>query len=297
MNRLISWLSKRKKISFLISIAYLTAISLGHLKVSGFFDWLKEQLTFGVYDSMMRDLGAVLLLLLSLVLLHHIRKDKRRRTMGIVWWLFTAGLIVGSYEALIVFSVETIHFVQYALLAIPVFALTMSFGETVGWVTLMGALDEAYQYFVLYAGNRTVYLDFNDIILNLVGAGTGVLMIYTLADIESAPLTLRARSLKRRLVSPWALTTISVIMAGLALHLSGIVELYPEASAASAPVVLSRKLPPFRFWLRPDVGKSFHILTPAQGILVAIVLTGVYSLMDFRFAGGPHEGGTGRKTE
>jgi glycopeptide antibiotics resistance protein len=106
---------------------------------------------------------------------------------------------VGSYEVLIVFSVETIHFVQHALLAVPVFALTMSFGETVGWVTLMGAVDEAYQYFVLYAGNKTVYFDFNDIILNLVGTGIGVLMIYTLSDLKSAPFTAQAHAARRRL--------------------------------------------------------------------------------------------------
>lgn len=77
---------------------------------------------------------------------------------------------------------EAIHFIQYAFLAIPVFALTLRPSQTVFWAALMGALNEAYQYFVLYPDNREVYFDFDDIVLNLIRAGIGVVMIFTLSD-------------------------------------------------------------------------------------------------------------------
>lgn len=280
MNTLLCWLSKRRSFTCLLVVGYLIAVSLGHKQVSNFFDWIRAEFSFRVYDSVMLDIGVILLFLFSLIILDRIRRDRNRRTTLIAWWCFTTALVVGSYEVLIVFSVETIHFLQYAIMAVPVFALTMSFGETVGWVTLMGALDEAYQYFVIYAGEKTVYFDFNDIILNLVGAGMGVLMIYTLSDLKSAPFDAHSPA-RSRLISPSAALIASVAVVGFLLHLSGIVELYPEASASGSPlVVLSRKLAPARFWLKPDVGKSFHILSAAQGILTGLVLVAGYSVMD-----------------
>lgn len=284
MNRLILWFSRRRLFTFCCLVAYLISVCLGHKVVSDFFDWMRDVLSFPVYNSLLLATAAVLFLIFSLVLFNRIWRDKTRRVARMAWFFLTAALAVGAYEVLIVFSIETIHFIQYALPALPVFALTMNFGETVGWVTLMGALDEAYQYFVIYANYKTVYFDFNDIMLNLVGAGIGVLAIYTLSDLNAPPFSGKERTAvrsSRHFLSPSRALTISVIAMGFVLHLAGIIEPYHEASASSAPIVLSRKLPAAHFWLRPHIGKTFHILSPIQGIIVGLTLMGVYSLMDY----------------
>jgi VanZ family protein len=98
---------------------------------------------------------------------------------------------------LVVFNVENIHFPQYAVLTLTIFALFKHFGATVFWVTLSGVFDEGYQYFVLYRNNNIVYLDFNDIVLNLIGAGIGVALIYTLSDLKSESLAFHANSSRK----------------------------------------------------------------------------------------------------
>lgn len=280
MNRLILWFSRRRLFTFSCAVAYLVAVSLCHKVVSNFFDWMRDVLSFRIYNSLMLEAAAVLFFLFLLVVLRGIVLDKTRRFARIAWLFFTVALVTGAYEVLIVFSIETIHFLQYALLALPVFALTMNFGETVGWVTLMGAVDEAYQYFVIYASNKTVYFDFNDIMLNLVGAGIGVLAIYILSDLDAPPFIAEWGS-RRPFRSASKALALSVIVMGFALHLLGVIEPYPEANASAAPVVLSRKLPSPHFWMTPHIGKTFHILSPPQGIVLGLVLVGAYSLMDY----------------
>ncbi len=72
--------------------------------------------------------------------------------------------------SLIIYPSERIHYLQYGLLtciaykaigrALP--AALMGF--------IIGYLDEAHQYWVLYANDPTVYFDWNDVVLNLMAA-------------------------------------------------------------------------------------------------------------------------------
>ena len=80
-----------------------------------------------------------------------------------------------AYRGLFAVNSEAIHFVQYGILALLLIPLVRRCGETIVLVTLLGILDEAYQYWVLH-GDWGVYYDFNDVVLNLLGAAMGVLV-------------------------------------------------------------------------------------------------------------------------
>jgi hypothetical protein len=277
MTRLLLWLSGRRTFAALLAFVYFAGVVLPHRLVSGVFDRMAEVLSFPVYNDVLLAISVSLMVILSLFLLRAVRNGEDRKVQ-VVCWLFTAGLVVASYHLLIVFSVEAIHFIQYALLTLPVFALTLSFGRTVFWVTLLGAVDEAYQYFVLYADNREVYFDFNDIVLNLIGAGIGVMMIFTLSRARTA-------SSRQELKSPDKnraplIVTASLLLAGIVLVAGGAVTFYPDASASETAITLSRKPAPSQFWEKPKKGKSFHILHPAEGILLISLLIPCYSLLD-----------------
>lgn len=280
MDRLILRLSRRRLFTALLAAGYFAAVVLSHKEVSRVFDWLREALSFEVYDSTMLTAGLFVGVLFALFILIKIKEGGGRRVKA-ASWLLTAALVGASYEVLIVFSVEVIHFIQYALLALPVFALTLRYGETVFWATLLGAVDEAYQYFVLYADNKEVYFDFNDIVLNLVGAGIGVLIIYTLSDTKAASFSGPAGSGKTRKRAPFVAAAFLLLIC-LSMFVTGAVKFYPEEGASGAPIVLSRKPAPSRFWEEPKMGKSFHILHPFEGVLLASFLIPWYSLMDRR---------------
>jgi hypothetical protein len=196
--------------------------------------------------------------------------------------LLTGFLVVASHHTLIVFNVENIHFPQYALLAIPVFALVGRFGETVFWVTLLGALDESYQYFVLYRDNNTVYLDFNDIILNLIGAGIGVVLIYLSSPPPGLPAAGKPKNPKRLFSPAASVVALILLLVSLFFVVPGHLPFSSEASAFTDPSVLSRRPLPKTFWVEPEIGKKFHICGPSEGIISAALLIAFYATMDCR---------------
>jgi hypothetical protein len=162
MTKLIIWLSERKLFTLVITIAYTITVVLMHRQVNECFDWIRKQLSFRVYDDWLLYIGIFITIILGIFILWKVVKGEQHQRK-ILFLLCTIFLMVIGYEMLVVFSIELIHYPQYAILAILIFSLLKRFDETVFWVTLLGAIDEAYQYFVLYQGNKTLYLDFNEI--------------------------------------------------------------------------------------------------------------------------------------
>jgi VanZ family protein len=279
MDRLIAWLSERKPFTVILAFTYLTVVIFFHKDISGIFDWLSEKLSFKVYNELIFAISLIITVVFGVFVLITILKGERR-FLKIFYWVFTAFLVFLSYKTLVVFNVENIHFPQYAILTLPAFVFFKHFAETVFWVALSGAFDEAYQYFVLYRNNN-VYLDFNDIVLNLIGAGIGVVLIYTLLDKKSESVALHA-NMSRRWSRFIAFTiTACILFGGMLLYATGILRFYPEANAPNALIVLSRIPAQTHFWVIPTVGKPFHIFHPVEGIFFSAILIACYSLLDY----------------
>jgi hypothetical protein len=80
-------------------------------------------------------------------------------------------------QSLLVASVENIHYPQYALLA--VLLGRAGFAAEASWLaaTGLGVIDELYQYLFLPRG-RPTYLDWNDMVLNGLGAAFGTVALF-----------------------------------------------------------------------------------------------------------------------
>ena len=280
MERLIAWFSERRLLSVTLASTYLIAVIVFHRSVSAIFDWLSERLSFKVYNDFIFLISLIVVVVCGVFVLVKIVKGERR-CQKIIYCTFTAFLVVVSYKTLVVFNVENIHFPQYAILALPVFALLKHFGATVFWVTLFGAFDEAYQYFILYRNVNTVYLDFNDIVLNLIGAGIGVVLIYTLSDLKSESPAFCPNSSGRCNKFIILAVTACILLGGVSLYAAGILRFYPDPSAAEPPILLSRIPAQTQFWTIPTYGKPFHIFHPVEGIIFSAILIACYSLMDY----------------
>jgi len=280
MDRLIAWLSERKLFTLILACTYLAVVILFHREVSAIFDWLSEKLSFKVYNNLIFLISLMVFVICGVFVLMRIVKGERR-CLKIIYWMFTVFLVVISYQMLVVFNVENIHFPQYAVLVFPVFALFKHFGATVFWVTLSGGFDEMYQYFVLLRNNNTVYLDFNDIVLNVIGAGVGVALIYTLSDLKSESFAFHENSSWKWNKFIMFTATACILFGGTSLYAAGILRFYPEANAPNALIVLSRIPAPTQFWTIPTHGKPFHIFHPVEGMFVSAILIACYSLMDY----------------
>ena len=82
-----------------------------------------------------------------------------------------------AQQTLLVSNVELIHLPQFGLLA---FLLTVAgLPPQTAWLvaTFAGALDEAYQWRVIYAHLPNTYFDWNDIVLNAIGAAWSVILL------------------------------------------------------------------------------------------------------------------------
>ena len=281
MNALILWLSRRKHFTAVITLGYIIVNILCHDVTQALYKKAEKLLSLEIMNAVVIIVCLIILGGFSWAAIKQ-NKSGTHRALKLTYGIFTAVLIMASSNTLIAKNVELIHFPQYALLVIPVFALTMRFGETVAFVTLLGAADEAYQYLVLHRSWVGIY-DFNDVILNLIGAGAGIVLILVLADLEPSSNPGSTYSLRDLVRSVGLMTTGILILSGLLMYATGLLQLFPGDNAPHALILLNRGVPPSGFWQQPLPSlKRFHILHPGEGILLVAVLTTVYVWLDFR---------------
>ena len=162
---------------------YFPVVSLAHLEFSHWLVRLRST-QFGVFAF--KDLVPFVAVASGLALIAWVLwKARRSARPGPVlgYWLIWA-ICIGLSDRFLTYSVpEYAHYPQYAALAwLLARALDpdrsrLLVGRVLFWVTLLGTIDEIQQY-VWLAPSYGEYLDFNDILANLLGAAAGVLIYY-----------------------------------------------------------------------------------------------------------------------
>ena len=96
-----------------------------------------------------------------------------------------AAVIAIAQALIVVNGIEAIHYPQYALMAWLLVRTGMGLERSWLTATALGAVDEIWQWQTL---PRAVpgYLDWNDILLNAVGAALGVLIVVRMRRAPSA---------------------------------------------------------------------------------------------------------------
>jgi hypothetical protein len=279
VNGLITFLIEHKLFAGIIGGLYYMSTVFLHEEVSRISVWFQKELTTSVYNEVLAITGIVIVCFFAFYIFKRVREGDDRK-FKIIYLILTLTLITVSFHTLLTINAEYIHFFQYAILAIPIFALTLKYGETVFWVTVLGVLDEAYQYFVLYPDFR--YFDFNDVILNLLGGGIGAILILT---------TMKGVTFRGYRPRIWTGAVSRVMVASVVLlagiyisYLAGLVQLFPDPESSGNSILLNRGPAPSAFWTTVKWGKTFHILSPVEGILITGILVGFYSFIDYRIS-------------
>ena len=206
-------------------------------------------------------------------------------------WSFVAALTVGAYILCIAVSSEVVHFFQYAILAVPLYALTRCALDTVAIAAILGAIDEGYQFLVL---NPTwaIYFDYNDVLIDAIGAGLGVLWLLSALDYGA---TSRGKGVIRvaahtivRSPAVWAMVAIAITV--VILLGAGIFVVDGLEHDAGFYMALNRDEVRESFWVDEHwAGKPFHVLRPIPG--TALILL---SILPFAALGVQGQGTSGR---
>jgi len=228
-------------------------------------------------------IGAVLLLL---AVARQLRQHPRRRTLAAGWLLWL--LAVLAIDRWLTYSTaEYFHYPQYALLAWLIAYLIDPQrrrwlpGRVLFWTTLLGAVDELLQYLWITA-HYSHYVDFNDVLVNLVAAAAGVLLYYGAAQRPPPGTVHRPRPAVEAAV---AAALVLVISAGLAL---GRLQPTPAAGLPAGGLArdahgawtlhLQRSAAQHGHWQRGPYRGQFYVLSPLEGLLalgVGLLFTGV----------------------
>lgn len=272
MNKLISWLERNNIIAILLAIAVYFSIVAFHEAITELAIRLRNAIGRDHYNAYLAyGFLSVLLVVLSFLFYHSLKGPQKYLKITLSFIL--TAMIVFSFRFLMVYSIEAIHFVEYMLVAIILLPVLRSYGGTVFWITILGILDELFQYRFLTPNFE--YLDFNDIILNLLGAGAGVLVVFVFGN--NAIKMHRTKWYR----SPAFITCMSLLTAFFILLLSGKMSVNPaETPGSETWFSLNRKSMPDESWTTAYPGRIFHILKPLEGIVVLMVIFTGFFMMD-----------------
>ena len=265
-----------------LPLLFFLAVSLPHHPFSHWFD--KEILDPWGHDAVQRSadmLSAAILIVAVALGVRVVRVHRGEAKKHFAVWLVLLALMYAADRHLIVNGIERIHFPQYAVLAL-LLGLSVRNVMLVFYVaTFAGFVDE----FLQYAMNpmKTNYLDFNDIVLNLLGAAAGVVILMGLRKPDPKV------SGASRYESVFSLGFgVSMAVGGVVVMLAGlfgrIVMLVDQKIDRSVFAVVDGKLSFImsferhdEFWIKSYFGKVFHVLSVGEGIAaIAVLLLGTW---------------------
>jgi len=281
MQHTLRWLERHRRITLILAAVYYAFGVLFHERVNLFCHAIRESTGNAVYQNGLSLIFGTMLVLLSASLVRGLVRGKERAAK-LAYAAFSVSFLILGYHTLFIFNTEAVHFVQYGGLAILLYLLLGGLGRSILWTTILGALDEAYQYWVLYA-DRFTWFDFNDVILNILGAAIGCVCVWILACSARERPRLTPAVLRRGITSPVWLLGLAFLLAPVAAYSAGLLVRFPADKSRPWQIVLARRFPdPNRFWETTPWGKTLHNLSPAEGMLLTTGLIALYLPMDVR---------------
>ena len=282
MTRFILWMQARPLWTLFGILVYLALLFPKIGVAATAFEWLTALPGQGTFLRLVAVFGAAVLLA---ALWSILRRPPRHMALLLFYWVSTLVLIPAAYFLLFAVNSKLLLMLQYAVLAVALFALTGRVLDTLLWVVLASATIEGIQYWILLS-DWGVYFDFNDVIIALLGGAVGILLL--LSSVDPGRLILPGPSRPVWRSAPMYLLTTVVLAAPL---ISRFRPFAGNPGSGEEPwFTLSRTLMPEGFWHQEAWGKVFHVLGPMEALVGIALLIGFYSLIDYLAQAPPRPG-------
>lgn len=264
MNKWISWASDNRFASGILLVLFYLLVVLPHEVIGVFIAGLFKKHGRPFYDQTLLIIFSLIFVFFLITLYKRVVTHPERKRL-VIYLIINTVLAVLCFTILFVVNVEAIHFVQYALFAILLFPLIKNYFQVHIWAMLAGTLDELYQYLIL-SPQRTDYFDFNDVVINMVGAGFGLIAIRA---YDPAVFLHKWESFRRtwlfRLCVALLLFVILIFALGYASY---------NPAEGSYFILIKKEISWFWYHLPPAV--TFHVLTPLEGIILIILIFWIF---------------------
>jgi len=279
LGTLKQFLEKNKLAAYFIAACYYILVVLPHEWVGKKVEkYLDIPLGRDSYNLLILTLATCLILALGFYIvkgLKNLPADSRKLVIGL--FSFLLALLVLALNTIIVINIELVHVVQYAVMALLLFPIISNYRETLFWTTILGAVDELYQYLVI-AADKANYYDFNDVVINLLGASLGLLIIRSM-DVKARV------SYPKWINSPASITMIfgsGILLLGL---VSGWINIWPSDLGENDNVIFEFvKKKEKSFWTSLPPNVKFHVMRPIEGFIAVIILFNIFKNIGYKFA-------------
>lgn len=264
--KLVSFLAKRKLFNIVIAVTYYLIVVTTHRQVGRFISQNLD-IPYGrdAYNLIVLSIGIISLLLVVFFLQKNFRNklSKAEQKKTLAYFLYLIILITIAINLIMVVNVEIIHIAQYCVMAILMFPLLKNYNMVMFYTTILGGLDEAFQYWYLFP-EKSNYYDFNDIIINFLGVCLGMIILRSqgIAETRSSPKWYKSNIF-------WSIIgMIGIYIVGTA---AGWISIMPVENEDPALISLIRKYEP-GFWRELPPQVKFHIIRPLEFIVLIIIL-------------------------
>ena len=243
-----------------LAVVYYLFSVLPHEQVGLIVAGMFKGYSRSFYNNASLGIAVVLFAIYAFLIFKALKKHPDRRRKGLIYLAINIALTIIAINLLLVLNVEAIHFVQYAILGVLLYLCFKRF-DTVLWISLIGAtIDEGFQFFYL-APDRTGYLDFNDIIIDQIGCGYGLISLYCLGAIPILKASVQHRFLH------WLYGTIAVLT--ISFLATGIMRIYPNGEEHALIQLFIIDIDGFWHTVPPRV--TFHVVRPLEGLIIILI--------------------------
>ena len=257
----------KKWFFLLITVVFYIGTVLPHEVVGAAIGSLFEESGRQVYDSTMLITLGVLVVIYASILLRSLLKNRDRLVKGLGYLVATIVLCALCMKILVVINVEAIHFIQYGIISVLVFQLVKRYDYTCWIVLLLAFFDESYQHFFL-TPNRFAHLDFNDMLLDLVGCGFGLSTLYCFGQ-KNRP---KKHTIRNGILLAYGL----LVGACIIFYAIGTLRIWPTEGEPLATIQIFHKNIE-GFWTTVRKVHQYHIMRPLEGIVILCLVNVFYS--------------------
>jgi len=260
----VDWLEQHRATNVLIVVFYTGFLLFAHDVFVNFSVAVMNSMTLPTYQKVVA-VGLIVFTVGLVAMVVNVLRQRQLQPHFAVFLVSIVVLLAVHFFVLTEMNIEFIHAIMYGILAALLFPLIGRFGAAaiVGLPVML--LDEWYQHVILFPQYTTLF-EFNDVVLDLLGAGLFVSILGVLGIKSRTKFIPFWKRVEVWICVGFAISTASLIA-------TCIVVPYSVDSCENTWLILNKLPEHTAFWyVHPTIGSTLHVLKPVEGIVVIFVL-------------------------